>query len=57
MPRIPGLYSETPMKVDLILRVVAVVLFCLAAAGMWGVPLVPLGLAMWCLATVARRDP
>lgn len=40
------------MKAPVILRIVAVVMFSLAAAGMWGVPLVPLGLAMWCLSTL-----
>jgi hypothetical protein len=40
------------MKADVILRVVATVMFALAAAGMWSLPLVPLGLAMWCLSTL-----
>lgn len=57
MPRLTRLvrvfaFLEAHMKAPVILKVVAVVLFSLAAAGMWGAPLVPLGLAMWCLSSL-----
>lgn len=46
-------FLEVPMQIGLILRVVAVVCFVLACVGVWA-PLVPAGLACWCMSTLLK---
>jgi hypothetical protein len=40
-----------------VLRILAVIVFVVAVAGVAPVPMTPLGLALWCASTLVPRAP